>query len=161
MKSWAGKASSQLDAKTKRLIGWLNGHIRPNGAWGIQRVIIFTEYRHTQNWLQGVLASEGLTGGDRLMTMYGGMDSKDRERIKAAFQTDPKNSPVRILLATDAASEGIDLQNHCCRMIHFEIPWNPNRLEQRNGRIDRHGQRSKRVLIHHFVGKGYNDRERQ
>ena len=160
MKSWAGKASSQLDAKTKRLIGWLNEHIRPNGAWGIQRVIIFTEYRHTQNWLQGVLASEGLTGGDRLMTMYGGMDSKDRERIKAAFQTDPKNSPVRILLATDAASEGIDLQNHCSRMIHFEIPWNPNRLEQRNGRIDRHGQRAKRVLIHHFVGKGYNDRER-
>ncbi len=160
MKSWAGMASSQLDAKTKRLIGWLNEHIRPNGAWGIQRVIIFTEYRHTQNWLQGVLASEGLTGGDRLMTMYGGMDSKDRERIKAAFQTDPKNSPVRILLATDAASEGIDLQNHCSRMIHFEIPWNPNRLEQRNGRIDRHGQRSKQVLIHHFVGKGYNDRER-
>ena len=92
--------------------------------------------------------------------MYGGMDTKDRERIKAAFQTDPKNSPVRILLATDAASEGIDLQNHCCRMIHFEIPWNPNRLEQRNGRIDRHGQRAQRVLIHHFVGKGYNDRER-
>ncbi|MGO9581636.1 MAG: helicase-related protein, partial [Acidimicrobiales bacterium] len=61
---------------------------------------------------------------------------------------------------TDAASEGIDLQNHCSRMIHFEIPWNPNRLEQRNGRIDRHGQRAKRVLIHHFVGKGYNDRER-
>jgi superfamily II DNA/RNA helicase len=124
------------------LIGWLNEHIRPNGAWDIQRVIIFTEYRDTQNWLQSVLASEGLTGGDRLITMYGGMDSKDRERIKAAFQTDPKNSPVRILLATDAASEGIDLQNHCSRMIHFEIPWNPNRLEQRNGRIDRHGQRA-------------------
>ena len=45
-------------------------------------------------------------------------------------------------------------------MIHFEIPWNPNRLEQRNGRIDRHGQKAKRVLIDHFVGKGYNDRER-
>ncbi len=160
MKSWAGKASSQLDAKTRRLIGWLNEHVRPNGSWSDQRVIIFTEYRHTQNWLQGVLASEGLTGGDRLLTMYGGMDTKDRERIKAAFQTDPKNSPVRILLATDAASEGIDLQNHCCRMIHFEIPWNPNRLEQRNGRIDRHGQRAKRVLIHQFVGKGYNDREK-
>ena len=87
------------------------------------------------------------------------MDSKDRERIKAAFQTDPEQSPVRILLATDAASEGIDLQNHCSRLIHFEIPWNPNRLEQRNGRIDRHGQKSKKVLIHHFVGKGYNERE--
>ena len=56
-------------------------------------MIIFTEYRATQNWLQGVLAAEGLTGGDRLMTMYGGMDSKDRERIKAAFQTDPRTAP--------------------------------------------------------------------
>ena len=124
-------------------------------------MIIFTEYRATQNWLQGVLAAEGLTGGDRLLTMYGGMDSKDRERVKAAFQTDPQQSPVRILLATDAASEGIDLQNHCSRMIHFEIPWNPNRLEQRNGRIDRHGQKAKTVRIAHFVGKGYNDREQQ
>jgi SNF2 family DNA or RNA helicase len=159
MKAWAGKASSQVDAKTRRLIRWLHEHIRPNNSWSDQRAIIFTEYRATQNWLQGVLAAEGLTAGDRLMTMYGGMDSNDRERIKAAFQTDPKQSPVRILLATDAASEGIDLQNHCSRMIHFEIPWNPNRLEQRNGRIDRHGQRAKLVLIHHFVGKGFNERE--
>ena len=45
-------------------------------------------------------------------------------------------------MATDAASEGIDLQNYCSRLIHYEIPWNPNRLEQRNGRIDRHGQAS-------------------
>ncbi|MDW8217293.1 MAG: helicase-related protein [Acidobacteriota bacterium] len=50
-------------------------------------------------------------------------------------------SPVRILLATDAASEGLDLQNFCSRLIHHEIPWNPNRLEQRNGRVDRPGQR--------------------
>ena len=160
MKEWAERATSQLDAKTKGLVRWLNEHIRPCGKWTDERVIIFTEYRATQNWLQGVLAAEGLTAHDRLMTMYGGMDSKDRERIKAAFQTDPKQSPVRILLATDAASEGIDLQNHCSRMIHFEIPWNPNRLEQRNGRIDRHGQKSKAVRIYHFVGKGYNDRER-
>src|SRR5437660_11803758 len=95
------------------------------------------------------------------MTLYGGMDSTERETVKAAFQFDPVQSPVRILLATDAASEGIDLQNHCCRLVHYEIPWNPNRLEQRNGRIDRHGQKAKRVLIHHFVGKGYNDRERR
>ena len=161
MKAWAGTASNRLDAKAKELIRWLHETIRPNGKWSNERVIIFTEYRATQNWLQGILAAEGLTGGDRLMTMYGGMDSEDRERIKAAFQTDPNASHVRILLATDSASEGIDLQNYCCRMIHYEIPWNPNRLEQRNGRIDRHGQKSKRVLIHHFVGKGYHERERQ
>ena len=161
MKSWAGRAMAGLDAKTKVLTGWLNEHVRPGGKWSNERVIVFTEYRATQNWLHGVLAAEGLAGGDRLLTMYGGMESKDRERVKAAFQTDPKQSPVRILLATDAASEGIDLQNHCSRMIHFEIPWNPNRLEQRNGRIDRHGQKARFVQIAHFVGKGYNDRERR
>jgi hypothetical protein len=161
MKGWAERAASRLDAKAKVLIDWLKKNIRPGGAWSNDRVIIFTEYRTTQNWLQGVLASEGFTGGDRLQTLYGGMDSQDRERIKAAFQTDPRQSPVRILLATDAASEGIDLQNHCHRLIHYEIPWNPNRLEQRNGRIDRHGQKSKNVQDYHFVGRGYNDRERR
>jgi SNF2 family DNA or RNA helicase len=60
-------------------------------------------------------------------------------------------------LATDSASEGIDLQNHCNKLIHFEIPWNPNRMEQRNGRIDRHGQKADEVLVYHFVGKGYED----
>lgn len=160
MKTWAQAAAAQLDAKAKRLISWLHENIRPGGKWSNERAIIFTEYRATQNWLVGILASEGLTGNERLMTLYGGMDSEDRERIKAAFQTDPDQSPVRILLATDAASEGIDLQNHCSRLIHYEIPWNPNRLEQRNGRIDRHGQKSKQVLIYHFVGKGYRERER-
>jgi SNF2 family DNA or RNA helicase len=161
MKAWADKASARLDAKARELIRWLDVNLRPKGKWTDNRVIIFTEYRATQNWLQGILAAEGFTGGDRLMTMYGGMDKNDRERIKAAFQTDPRQSPVRILLATDAASEGIDLQNHCCRLIHYEIPWNPNRMEQRNGRIDRHGQKAKKVLIYHFVGKGYKERESQ
>jgi hypothetical protein len=80
-----------------------------------------------------MLAAEGLAGGDRLLTLYGGMDTQERERIKAAFQAEPSVSPVRILLATDAASEGIDLQNHCARLIHYEIPWNPNRMEQPTG----------------------------
>ncbi|MNF74358.1 ATP-dependent helicase HepA [compost metagenome] len=67
--------------------------------------------------------------------------------MKAAFQAAPDVSPVRILLATDAASEGIDLQNHCNYLIHLEIPYNPNVMEQRNGRIVRHGQREKEVMI--------------
>jgi SNF2 family DNA or RNA helicase len=160
MKAWAERAKARLDAKAKELVRWLHQNIRPGGKWSNNRVIIFTEYRATQNWLHGILASEGFTSDNRLLTMFGGMDSEERERVKAAFQTDPRRSPVRILLATDAASEGIDLQNHCCRMIHYEIPWNPNRLEQRNGRIDRHGQKSK-PLVYHFVAKGFNDRERR
>jgi hypothetical protein len=61
---------------------------------------------------------------------------------------------VRILLATDAASEGIDLQEHCCRIINYDIPFNPNRLEQRIGRVDRFGQR-RAVHVTHFVGAGW------
>ena len=122
-------------------------------------MIIFTEYLATQNWLMDVLAGNGYGGADRLMTLYGGMDTDAREAVKAAFQASPDVSPVRILLATDAASEGIDLQNHCHLMVHTEIPWNPNRLEQRNGRIDRFGQHASEVLIHHFVGAGYEERD--
>ncbi|MCG5078298.1 DISARM system SNF2-like helicase DrmD [Paraburkholderia tagetis] len=155
LRSWAGDAAMRPDAKAAELLSWLKSTLLSNGSWVGERVIIFTEYRATQKWLQGLLAFNGFTGEDRVMTMYGGMHSDDRERVKAAFQTSPEKSPVRILLATDSASEGIDLQNYCSRLIHYEIPWNPNRMEQRNGRIDRHGQRQPKVMIYHFVGRGY------
>jgi SNF2 family DNA or RNA helicase len=148
-------AAYKPDSKAKVLMRWLKENLLlPDGRWGNERVIIFTEYRTTQNWLQTLLAAQGLTKGDRLMVLYGGMDNEQRERIKAAFQASPEQSPVRILLATDAASEGIDLQNYCHRLIHYEILWNPNRMEQRNGRIDRHGQRFN-PLVFHFVSQGY------
>ena len=83
--------------------------------------------------------------------LFGGMDENKREHLKAAFQADLDRDPVRILLATDAASEGIDLQRHCHRVIHYDIPFNPNRLEQRIGRVDRHGQ-THEVEVSHFVG---------
>jgi superfamily II DNA or RNA helicase len=150
------EASLRPDSKAKRLIEWLQRTVKPDGEWNNERVLIFTEYRTTQKWLQGLLAAAGLAQGERLMTLYGGMKSDDRERIKAAFQHDPATSLVRILLATDAASEGIDLQRNCHRLIHYEIPWNPNRMEQRNGRLDRHGQRAAEVLVYHFVGKGFD-----
>ena len=159
MRGWAERSCAQNDSKCRKLIAWLKEHIRPNNKWSDERVIIFTEYRATQKWLSEVFATEGFSGQDRLLTMYGGMDSKQREAIKAAFQSSPDESPVRILLATDAASEGIDLQNFCSKLIHYEIPWNPNRLEQRNGRIDRHGQKADEVLVYHFVAEGYKQRQ--
>jgi len=156
MQAWADRSTNQLDSKARTLLAFLRSTLKPGGNWTTERVIIFTEYRDTQKWLLSVLAAEGFTQGDRLMMLYGGMDSKEREKIKAAFQHDPAESPVRILLVTDAASEGIDLQNYCHRLIHYEIPWNPARLEQRNGRVDRHGQRAPEVLIKHFVAKGFH-----
>ncbi len=158
MRDWAERACSRNDSKARQLIDWLKEHIRPDGRWTDERVIIFTEYRATQKWLTEVLATEGLAGQERMMSMYGGMDSKGREAVKAAFQAAPDQSPVRILLATDAASEGLDLQNHCSKLIHYEIPWNPNRMEQRNGRIDRHGQKADLVEVFHFVSQGFRAR---
>ena len=151
-------AASQLcagDAKSRALIEWLRAITQHNGEWTGERAIVFTEYRATQKWLHGLLAAAGLAEKGRLKTIYGGMDTDEREAIKNEFQAHPDQAPVRILLATDVASEGINLQNHCSRLVHYEIPWNPNRMEQRNGRVDRHGQRAARVQIYHFVGAGF------
>jgi len=155
MKAYAEQASERPDSKAKELLNWINTYICPDGNWLQQRVIIFTEYRTTQKWLYDLLASQGFAGDERLLTIYGGMTSEEREKVKAAFQASPEISKVRILLATDAAAEGLDLQNYCSALIHYEIPWNPNRMEQRNGRIDRHGQKSSQVWVYHFVGKDY------
>ena len=161
MEQWAETAAARGDAKSRRLLDWLEENLRPLGDWTDERVILFTEYRATQKWLHdSVLApagfTEGTDDGRRLLQMHGGMTGDEREAVKAAFQAPPERSPVRILLATDSASEGLDLQNHCSKLIHYEIPWNPNRLEQRNGRIDRHGQRADEVLVHHFVAAGFD-----
>ncbi len=155
--AWAEKASAQLDSKARQLLNWIESVVRPSGQWNNERVIVFTEYRDTQKWLHDHLAGRGLKEGGRLELLYGAQDAEDRERVKAAFQFDPNDAPVRILLATDAASEGIDLQRFCHRLIHYEIPWNPNRLEQRNGRIDRHGQRAPEVNVYHFVASGFRE----
>jgi superfamily II DNA or RNA helicase len=116
LKNWAERATRKPDSKAKELLRWMESHIRPDGKWSRRRVIIFTEYRTTQKWLYDLLAGQGLASGDRLLTLYGGMNSEERERIKAAFQANPDISNVRILLATDAASEGLDLQNYCSHL---------------------------------------------
>lgn len=153
LRAWAQRARNQADSKAKAILDWLTANLKPDGQWKDRRVILFTEYRTTHQWIHQILASHGF-GGERLAQLHGGLSQEDREPIKAAFQASPQDSPVRILLATDAASEGIDLQNHCNRLIHLEIPYNPNVMEQRNGRIDRHGQREKEVLIWHPVDGG-------
>ena len=151
---WAQRYAGPADSKAEALVGELTRICRPGGDWAKgERVIVFTEYKATQQWLAGILTARDL-GGERLGMLYGGMDEKQREHLKAAFQADLDRHPVRILLATDAASEGIDLQRHCYRVIHYDIPFNPNRLEQRIGRVDRHGQ-AHEVEVSHFVGAGW------
>jgi hypothetical protein len=153
LSSWVEKAKNRVDSKANAVLAWLDEYLKTNGKWNNKRVILFTEYRATHSWLHQILASHGY-GGEQLMFIHGEMTNDDRETVKAAFQAGPDDSKARILLATDAASEGIDLQNHCNYLLHIEIPWNPNVLEQRNGRIDRHGQKESEVFIWHPASKG-------
>ena len=154
---WAKRNAEMEDSKAKAILRWLDEHLkRPDGEFNDERVILFTEFMDTHTWLRTILANHGY-GGETMMFLHGALAREERDAVINAFQTRPgKASPVRILLATDAASEGINLHNFCKYMIHVEIPWNPNVMEQRNGRIDRHGQRSKSVYIWHPVGKGFD-----
>ncbi|MBN1888254.1 MAG: DISARM system SNF2-like helicase DrmD, partial [Thermoflexales bacterium] len=146
---------SQADSKAQALIDWIQEHLNPSGRWNRERLIVFTEYRDTLTFLKTLFEACGW--GERIITLMGGMGTTERETVKQIFRASPAENPARILLATDAASEGLNLQEHCRYLIHYEIPWNPNRMEQRNGRIDRHGQRAQEVFCHHFVYRNHAD----
>ena len=100
-----------------------------------EKLIIFTEHKDTLNYLQGKIASL-LGDAGAVLTIKGGMTREERHRAEEAFKQDRN---ARILIATDAAGEGINLQR-AHLMINYDLPWNPNRLEQRFGRIHRIGQ---------------------
>jgi hypothetical protein len=105
-------------------------------AGGRQRkLIIFSEHRDTLNYLHGKIAGV-LGNNESIVTIHGGTHRDERRRIQAIFRSDPD---VRVLVATDAAGEGVNLQN-ANLMVNYDLPWNPNRLEQRFGRIHRIGQ---------------------
>jgi hypothetical protein len=158
------------DAKVQALLEWIRTHQCPavqlggaegKGAqlkWTDTRVLIFTEYGDTKRYLRQILEAsiEGTQLADeRIMELHGGMSDDQREEVQRAFNGPPDEYPVRILIATDAAREGVNLQGYCADLFHFDLPWNPARMEQRNGRIDRTLQPSPEVRCHYFL---YRDR---
>ena len=155
------------DAKTRRLINWIRETLcpelppfgrRPRGApstWNGRRVLIFTENREgTKRYLKAILeqAIEGTDRADERIEVIDGLTrGARRKEIQRRFNTDPAKDPLRILLATDAAREGLNFQAHCTDLFHFDLPWNPGRIERRNGRIDRKLQPADEVRCHYFV----------
>ena len=159
MQEIAEAARYQADSRVQRLEQLIREHLCPRlgqqGAeWAGERLLIFTEYADTKDWLERRLR-ELIAGSEqaneRIATFHGGIGNEKREAIKRSFNSPPQDDPLRILIATDAAREGVNLQNHCKRLVHFDVPWNPGRMEQRNGRIDRTLQRAPQVFCHYFV----------
>ncbi len=155
------------DVKMQRLLRWLRENLcsglpdeygedpEPEAEWNDRRVLIFTENRQgTKVRLREVLTAfvDGTKDWDRRIAVLDGTTpSAQRKEIQRRFNADPSTEPLRILIATDAAREGLNLQAHCSDLFHFDLPWNPGRLEQRNGRIDRKLQPAKEVRCHYFV----------
>ena len=169
MQRIAEAARGRPDARTLRLIDWLREHLCPGlppfgeppaaGApparWNDRRGLIFTENREgTKRWLRKMLeAAIAATdrAAERIATIDGLTAGARRREVQRRFNAPPADDPLRILLATDAAREGLNFQAHCTDLFHFDLPWNPGRIEQRNGRIDRRLQPAPEVRCHYFV----------
>lgn len=124
------------DRKWDELSKLLQNTPEMHDADGRQRkLIIFTEHRDTLNYL--AVKIRGLIGNEEsVVLIHGGVKREERRKVQEMFRNDPA---VRVLIATDAAGEGVNLQN-ANLMVNYDLPWNPNRLEQRFGRIHRIGQ---------------------
>ncbi len=166
MRQVAESARGVPDAKLRWLLNWMREELcsgiaardrgqRAKSPWTERRVLIFTENRQsTKRYLREVLgqAIEGTDRAEERLEVIDGLTSATRRReIQRRFNTHPAKDPLRILLATDAAREGLNFQAHCADLFHYDLPWNPGRIEQRNGRIDRKLQPATEVLCHYFV----------
>ena len=156
MEEAASAARGHPDAKTRELIRWIGKHLCPDRPrWNDRRVLIFTEnVIGTKRYLREML-EQAIAGTDRaderIETIDGQTAGANRKETQRRFNADPANDPLRILLATDAAREGLNFQAHCTDLFHFDLPWNPGRIEQRNGRIDRKLQPAPEVRCHYFA----------
>ena len=162
MREIAEAARHGADPRVRSVVEWIDANMCPvlsasgtaPAPWNGRRLLIFTEYEDTRRWLERCL-HEAIAHTDRarerIRAFTGTTSRQRREDIKHAFNTEPGDHPLRILIATDAAREGLNLQRHCHDLFHFDLPWNPSRLDQRNGRIDRKLQPAEEVFCRYFV----------
>jgi superfamily II DNA or RNA helicase len=153
MLAFARKHAGSPDARVDRLVDWIRANMISDGRWNNRRLVLFTEFEDTRRWLETMLseALDDLNPEPRMAAFTGSTPTDRREDLKRRFNSDPTQEPLRILICTDAAREGINLQMRCHDLIHIDLPWNPARLEQRNGRIDRKLQPSTEVWCRYFL----------
>lgn len=115
------------------------------------RLVIFTERIETMKYLAEHLKRDLDINENAIQTMYGGMSDKELQQIVDEFGGRAE-SPLRVLIASDVASEGINLHYYAHRLIHFDIPWSLMVFQQRNGRIDRYGQHETPDIRYMLIG---------
>jgi SNF2 family DNA or RNA helicase len=165
MAAAADESRSLPDAKVKCVVEWIRENMcagaklpgesanAGDSSWQDTRLLIFTEWDDTKRYLHQHLREAIARTDDaerRIMIFHGPTPPEKRELIKRAFNMAPSDHPVRILISTDAGREGLNLQAHCHNLFHYDVPWNPSRLEQRNGRIDRKLQPAPEVFCRYF-----------
>ena len=111
------------------------------------KVIVFTRYRDTMEYIEAQIGKSDRYKEVTVVPIHGGLNDAQRREAFQKFESAKR----AVLVATDAISEGMNLQYIASQIIHYELPWNPNRLEQRNGRVDRFGQPEKQVTIRTLV----------
>ncbi|MEV2210410.1 DEAD/DEAH box helicase [Streptomyces sp. NPDC050997] len=112
------------------------------GPGSDERVVVFSERVQTLEWLSAVLPAalgfKGRAARDCVRVMHGGLS--DEQQMACVEEFGLADTPVRVLLTGDVASEGVNLHRQCHQLVHYDVPWSLIRIEQRNGRIDRYGQ---------------------
>jgi ERCC4-related helicase len=139
------------DPKLDALLGVLN----EKQSLSNSKVMVFSSFIHTLNYLHKHLLSAGI----RVGYIYGGVDDEDRLELRRRFQLPKEETDsLDVMLFSEVGCEGLDYQ-FCDTMVNYDLPWNPMRIEQRIGRIDRKGQMSEKVLIYNMVTEGTIDKD--
>jgi SNF2 family DNA or RNA helicase len=149
-----GTALRQIDAtrfsKFQRMVEHLQSPVfnwKPSDP--SDRLVIFSERIETLNWLKDALPKAVGLHVAQCEILHGGMTDTEQQNIVDRFGR--KDDPVRVLLCSDVASEGLNLHYFCYRLVHFDLPWSLMVFQQRNGRVDRYGQSHQPYIIYLFT----------
>lgn len=147
-------ALRHIDATSFSKYQRLLTHLRSAEAnWQINkaddRLVIFSERIETLNWLHQQLSRDLGLKDARLALMHGAMTDTDQQELVERFGR--LDDPLRVLLCSDVASEGLNLHYFCHRLVHFDLPWSLMVFQQRNGRVDRYGQKHKPQIVYLFT----------
>ncbi len=146
------QAAKELDPADPKLDAFI-AIVRNKQKLPNNKLLVFTSFRHTLSYLRQHLESAGI----RIGVIHGGVADEDRRDIRQRFaQAKEQPDTLDVLLSTEVGSEGLDFQ-FCDGMVNYDLPWNPMRIEQRIGRIDRYGQKSEVVVINNLITPGTVD----